>query len=702
MIGRITAIDNIQIDNWKEIKSLLMNALALDPPSRSDFLDRQHISPEIRSEVESLLALEDAADGIFDKSALELSKEFLLDHAEDLSVGNGQTIGPYKLVSELGLGGMGAVYLAERSDERFEQQVAIKLLKREFNVDRLRRSFKREIDILAKLSHPNIATIYDTGTTTDGIPYIVMEYIDGVPIDRYCDQHGLGLIERLKLFNKASEAVGYAHQNLIVHRDIKPSNILVSSDGVPKLLDFGISKALDSAEDGSSTTIMGAMTPEYASPEQIDGGRITTSTDIYSLGMVLFKLLTGTYPYNFKKGSSSDILREITDEDPILPSQTEDTRSSVERNELKGDIDNIVLKALSKEPQNRYSTVRQFAEDIWRYIDGEPVTARPATVSYRLNKFYKRNKIAVTAGVLIFATLIGGISVALWQARIAHANAAVAVAESDNAKDEQKKAEKISSFMMKFFRYANPKWYAEGYPFGGETRVIDALDDMAPKIDTEFADQPDVLAEMHHHFGDAFMARKEPGGREKAKFHFQRAFEVRRSYYGGWHELLAKDMLYLYWVQEPPRSEEAVKMLSDAIVMMRATNPKNLNLPYMLEDYFHRLSDDEYAQLHEMFLRNVPQPAPNDKYLAADQLFDEMLGLLNLHFPKDSEQVVYQKCSAMSLKFKVGKTAQAEEFYEECRKRYESDTLSEKTKSNGAITNRLAEYRKLLAQRAVD
>jgi len=695
MIGGITAIETLQVANWKEIKSLLIDALALAPSSRPDFLDRQPISADIRREVESLLALEDAADGIFNTPAIELSKDFLIDQADDLSVINGQMIGPYKLVSELGLGGMGAVYLAERSDDRFKQQVAIKLLKREFNVDRLRRSFKREIDILAKLSHPNIATIYDTGTTSDGIPYIVMEYIDGVPIDRYCDQHGLHLVERLKLFNKASEAVGYAHQNLIVHRDIKPSNILVSPDGVPKLLDFGISKALDTADETGGTTIMGAMTPEYASPEQIDGARITTSTDIYSLGMVLFKMLTGTYPYDFKKGSSGDILREITAEDPILPSHAAETKASVERNLLKGDIDNIVLKALSKKPQDRYSTVKQFAEDLWRYIDGEPVTARPATVSYRLNKFYKRNKIAVTAGLLIFATLIGGISVALWQTQIAQANAAVAVAESDNAKDEQKKAEKISGFMMKFFRYANPRWYAEGYASGGEARVIDALNDLAPKIDVEFADQPDVLAEMHHQFGDAYLTRGELGGREKAEAHFKRAYELRRAYYGGWHELVAKDMLYLYWVQKPPRPEEAIKMLSDSIVMMRATNPKNLNLPYMLEDYFHRLSDDEAAAMHDVFLRNVPQPAPNDKYLAADQLFDEMLGLLRMHFPEDRDQIVHQKCAGMSLKFKVGKTNDAEEFYQSCMTHYEIPSSNGEAKSSPVNLKRLAEFRKL-------
>lgn len=682
-------------NNWKEVKVLLMDALELDPPSREGFLSDLPITDEVRAEVISLIELEDAADDVFNASALDISKEMFAAAPEE-SFLKGQRIGPYQIISELGLGGMGAVYLAERDDDRFDQRVAIKLLKREFNVDRLRRSFRREIDILARLSHPNIATIFDTGTTDDGIPYIVMEYIDGLPIDKHCRKYGLGLKDRLKLFNKACEAVGYAHQNLIVHRDIKPSNILVSRDGVPKLLDFGISKPLDAAE-GESSTIIGAMTPEYASPEQIEGKRITTSTDIYSLGVVLFRLLTGTYPYEFKNSQAGSRLREKTSEDPTAPSRTPETDSiPIERAELKGDIDNIVLKAISKEPEERYSTVKQLSEDIWRYIDGEPVTARPATVSYRLNKFYKRNKIAVTAGVLILGTMVVGISVALWQTGVARASAAVAVVESDNAKAEQKKAEKVSSFMMKIFRYANPRWYAEGFRSGGEARVIDALDDMAPKIDAEFADHPDVLAELHHHFGDAYLNRKEPGNYEKARSHFQRAFELRRAAHGDWHELLAKDMVYMYWSERPPRSEASVKMLSDAIVMMRATNPKNLNLPYMLEDYFHRLSDDERSEFHDMFLRNVPQPAPNDKYLAADQLFDEMLGLLRMHFAEDSNQIVTQKCAGMALKRKVNKIEEARAFYSACSAGYERSVSDGKPSENWQEI--LAKYKELRSE----
>lgn len=355
---------------------------------------------------------------------------------------------------------------------------------------------------------------------------------------------------------------------------------------------------------------------------------------------------------------------------------------------LSGDLDNIILKAISKEPERRYGSVEQFSDDIWRYIDGRPVEARPATRAYRLSKFYKRNKIAVTAAVLIFAALAAGLSAALWQTSVAQANAAVAVLESDNAKAERKKAEKISGFVVRIFRYANPSWYADGSKFGGETRIIDALNDMSPKIDAEFAAEPDVLAELHHHFGDAYMRRKEV---VKAKAHFQRAFEVRRSHYGDWHELVAKDMAHLYWISGVDRSEETIKMLSDAIVMMRATNRKNLNLPYMLEEYYHKLLSGE---LGEVYLRHAPQPAPGDRYLAADQLSDEMLDLVRLHAAEDSGQVSHQKCGAMSLKWKLGKTQEANEFFQACQK-LSDDIVASGKELNPNYVKQIAEFYKL-------
>lgn len=652
------------IGHWEKINDVVADALLLPSKERRAFLASGLVDADL-TEAESLISVAESAASLLEAPAITFSKDFFPEE-ERLA---GKTVGPFTIVRELGHGGMGAVYLAERHDGKFDQKVAIKMLRRELDTAAIRKNFDREKNILAALVHPNIASLLDTGETDEGIPYLTMEFIEGIPVDEFCVKNDLGLTERLKLFNKVCEAVAFAHRNLIVHRDIKPSNILVTSDGTPKLLDFGISKILDDDGVDSSTTLLGAMTPEYASPEQINGHTVTTATDVYSLGIVLYKMLTRMHPFK-RKGRSNDLLRAITEDEPTAPSLVETdvdgSPASFSVSHLKGDIDNIVLKAIRKDPERRYNSVEAFSADVWRYIDGKPVEARPATSSYRLGKFYKRNKIAVTAGVLIVAALVGGVSVALWQASVARANAAVAIAESENAKAEQEKAERVSKFMMRFVRYANPKWYAEGHKFGGNARVIDALNDMGSKIDTEFADQPDVLAELHHQFGEVYYTRGEPGGLAKAQMHFKRALELRRAYYGDWHQLVAKDMAYVYWAQNNPHPEWSVKMLSDAIVMMRATDRRDLNLPFMLEDYFHRLTDEGNESDRQMYLRNAPQPAPNDPYLAADQLFDEMLGLLRTHFPEDDDRIEQQKCAGAELKRKVKKFDEAEAFYRDC------------------------------------
>lgn len=679
------------VDEWKKQKDLLATALELGAAERKRFLAGSDIDPTTRAEIESLLSFNKDASDFLSLPASGFSGDFF-DGVGTEHLPANRRLGAYEIIRELGTGGMGAVFLAERRDGKFSRQVAIKMLRREFDTAAIRKNFEREKNILAALAHPHIATLLDTGQTDDGVPYLVMEYVDGLPVDEFCYRNGLDLGSRLKLFNKICDAVAVAHRNLIVHRDIKPSNILVTADGVPKLLDFGISKIIGAESGDGSTTLLGAMTPEYAPPEQIGCQNVTTAADIYSLGIVLYEMLTGSHPFKRGNQTRGELIKAITEEEPTAPSAISNSRSrrsdsgdravappdSEKCNSpefkipnprlLVGDLDNIILKAIRKTPERRYGSVEQLSDDIWRYIDGKPVEARSATRLYRLGKFYRRNKIAVTAGLLIFAALIGGISVALWQTRVARANAAAAIIESDNAKAEKEKAEKVSEFMMKIVRYANPRWYAEGYKLKGEARVIDALDDMASRLDNEFADQPDVLAELHHQFGDAYLSRGEPRGREKARSHFERAFELRRRQFGDWHELVAKDMAYLYWVRERPHSESDLQMLADAIVMMRATNPRNLNLPYMLEEYFHGLLGESMSEDPEMFLRHTPGGAPNDRYLAAEHLFDEMLGLLRLHFEENSYQVVNQKCVGMGFKLKIGRPAQADEFHVACAK----------------------------------
>ena len=671
-------------EKWRNIKEILAEALMLDLSERRIFLEKAPITSETRREVESLLAVEENSRDFMSVSATGFSKDFFDGEAATENSSVGQTIGSYVVVGELGIGGMGAVYLARRNDGKFDQQVAIKFLKREFNIASVRRSFDREIAIQARLVHPNIAKLLDTGTTVEGIPYIVLEYVEGEAIDTYCRNGDLPLIERLKLFNKACDAVAFAHQNLIVHRDLKPSNILVTSDGSPKLLDFGISKILDTTlDEPHAKSVMGAMTPEYASPEQLKGEYVSTATDIYSLGAILFKLLTGSLPYELSNRSNGNVIREITDSEPILPSHAAAKNGKVDERELKGDLDNIILKSLSVEPEKRYRTVEQFTDDIWRFIDGLPVSARPATISYRLVKLFRRNKIAVTAGLLVFISILVGTTVAIWQANVARAQARIAsdarntaVAESDNAKAEQAKSERISKFMSKVISYANPLWYAEGSRFGGNARVIDVMDDLSEKIDTEFEGQADIQAELHHKFAEVYGGVsknvRDPSRleqlRQKYNFHALRALELRKQYYGESHELVAKDLFYAHVLLESTPQGRA-KIMSEAIQMMRETNPQNLNLPYMLEDYVARLILPQYAELHEAY-RNAVIPATDETaYQIAERYLRESLPMYRFHYKEDNRAIFGAECNLAYTLAMQEKWADFDEYDSICKQR---------------------------------
>jgi non-specific serine/threonine protein kinase/serine/threonine-protein kinase len=342
---------------------------------------------------------------------------------------------------------MGSVYLATRDDEQYRQQVAIKLIKTGLGGDVLRRRFRTEMQILADLNHPNIARLLDGGETIDHVPYLVMEYVEGRSINEYCAEHDLTTEQRLELFTTVCAAVQYAHQHLVVHRDIKPGNILVTNEGVPKLVDFGIAKLLErGAETMSPATVtaMHFMTPEYASPEQVRGVSVTTATDVYSLGVVLYELLSGRPPYRLDNRMPHEIAKVILEQDPERPSASINTRRKVESNNgsngkgattsvvnlpklrgrLKGDLDNIVLKAIRKEPERRYASVQQLADDIDRHLTGLPVTARPDTFGYRAGKFIRRQKVAVTAAALVVLTLVFGIVGTLKENRNARAERA--------------------------------------------------------------------------------------------------------------------------------------------------------------------------------------------------------------------------------------------------------------------------------------
>ena len=330
-----------------------------------------------------------------------------------------QRVGPYEIDRLLGCGGMGAVYLAHRADGQFEQKVAIKLIDLPLATALFRERFRQERQILAELQHPFIARLLGGGVTAGGDPYLVMEYVDGVPIHRFCEERRLSTPERLALFMRVCEAVQFAHQNFIVHRDLKPDNILVAEDGSPRLLDFGTAKLLSPSlvRPGGELTREGcqSFTPQYASPEQVLGNPITTASDTYSLGVLLYLLLTGTQPYELKEMTTAEMLRVICEEAPRRPSQAAGSNKR-----LDADLEAILLKALRKEPRERYLTAEQMASDVRAYLEGQPVGARQGTLRYRASKFIRRNRLALAGTAALAVTLIAGVAGVLWQAKVAN------------------------------------------------------------------------------------------------------------------------------------------------------------------------------------------------------------------------------------------------------------------------------------------
>jgi eukaryotic-like serine/threonine-protein kinase len=408
-------------DRSERIAELVDAALQHEPAERAAFLDQAcRETPELRAEVDSLLAFQYQARDFIETPAYESTGAGVVDAIGELRVG--QSLGDYKIVSMLAEGGMGEVYLAD--DTALDRKVAIKLIKAGLSTSSIARHFRNEQRILAGLNHPNIARLYDAAVTSDGLPYFVMEYVEGARIDDCCRDADLSLRERLELFLKVCAAVGFAHRHLIIHRDLKPANIRVTPEGEPKLLDFGIAKLLDPATSTmaeQTITLQALMTPDYASPEQVRGETMTTASDVYSLGIVLYELLAGQRPYRLTSRRPDEIARAITEKAPTRPSTAVARNDGISKSQtpnpklLRGDLDNIVLKAIRKEPERRYQSVRQFSDDIRRHLDGLPVSARKDTFAYRSTKFVRRHALGVAAAALVLLSMIGGIIATLVQ-----------------------------------------------------------------------------------------------------------------------------------------------------------------------------------------------------------------------------------------------------------------------------------------------
>jgi eukaryotic-like serine/threonine-protein kinase len=431
-------------EEWREIKAILGAALEIAPGERASYLEEAcGGNGPLRSELESLLASYGEAGSFIEHPAAQLGAAAVAPARETLPAGT--ELGPYRIVQLIAEGGMGAVYQAVRVDDLYRKVVAIKVIKRGVAGDYALKRFDIERQILAHLDHPNIARLLDGGTTADGRPYFVMDFIAGTPIDEYCDAHRLIVRERLSYFLAVCSAVHYAHQNLVIHRDLKPQNILITEDGSLKLLDFGIAKLLDA--DGpleNTITLFQALTPEYASPEQLGGEIVSTASDVYSLGVLLYRLLTGHRPYALATRSLEEIWDSVRWREPRRPSlvvrceeqgpapggdtvmltpelvgAARSTRPDRLERELSGDLDNIILMALRKEPLRRYASVEQLAGDVKRYLGGHPVLARQDTLAYRAVKFVKRHRAGVLGAALLAVTMVAGTAATAWQAHVA-------------------------------------------------------------------------------------------------------------------------------------------------------------------------------------------------------------------------------------------------------------------------------------------
>ncbi|MBI4601385.1 MAG: serine/threonine protein kinase [Planctomycetes bacterium] len=613
-------------------------AVRLEPDRREEFLARACGGDDaLRARATALLKSHDEAHAFLEEPAL--GRAFRLGDkvpppAEPPRLGKGVRLGLYEVEELLGSGGMASVYLARRADAEFERRVAIKLIRPGMASEAVVARFRRERQVLATLNHPNIARLLDGGTTEDGLPYLVMELVEGEPITSYCDRRRLPTAQRLELFRAVCSAVHYAHRNLVLHRDLKPSNILVTADGEPKLLDFGIAKLLD-PDDASSRKELTAtterfFTPEYASPEQVRGEPMSTATDIYSLGVVLYELLTGHRPYRFTTRSPHEVERVIEGEDPARPStvidrveevptfqgtrvlspesvsSTRDGRPEKLRRCLAGDMDTIVLKALRKEPERRYASAEEISEDIRRHLAGLPVLARKDTIRYRTGKFLGRHRAAVLGGILVLCALAAGVSSILHQ-------------QMKEARDRKEAARHVLELLGAFSSEPSSASRREAYLRALETKEAD-------RLSVELRSQPEDLVE----YADTIAGVCEDARLLEAAARWRRlALDVRREALSGDQRALADAHFRFAWASRRTMTsaglEAAAQSLREAKdLRRRAPGGGGVSLPAILREQALVLwSQGDYDGPLRLFEESLEDPG--EDLVAARVTFAEFL-----------------------------------------------------------------------------
>jgi serine/threonine protein kinase len=545
-------------DQWQELSPQLDQALALSEEGRAVWLSALRLQrADLAETIERLLT----------EHRVLVRERFLDREAVELRTGasTGRIVGVYRLISEIGQGGMGSVWLAERSDGRFERRAAIKFLHPALIARGSAERFKREGRILGRLAHSQIAALIDAGITENGEPFLVLEYVEGDPIDKYCDDRALDVEARILLFLDVLSAVAHAHSNLIVHRDIKPSNVLVRHDGQVKLLDFGIAKLLEMDETSSDATQLtlengAALTPKFAAPEQLAGGAISTATDVYALGVLLYVCLAGRHPAGPGPHTPAELVKAIAETEPARASDTlaladaesisakRATTSEKLRRQLRGDLDTILAKALKKDPSERYASVAAFGDDLRRYLRHEPISARPDAVSYRLRKYARRHRVGVAVAAAS-VLLLAGFSViqAIALRRITH---------------ERDRADRITQFMTRMFKMSDPSEAR-----GNSVTVREVLDKASGEIGQGLTKDAETQAETMNVMGNVYF---ELGLYARAEPLFSQALSIRRRVLGDKHPDTLVSMSSLgRTLSVERRYPEAEKLLRDALAMQQ-------------------------------------------------------------------------------------------------------------------------------------
>jgi serine/threonine-protein kinase len=714
--------DPMDAARWTAVQTLFDAALDLPPAERDTFLrDACGDDSDLYREVASLLNIE----------VHSLLRGLALDAVDVSAVlsREGERVGPYRIEKEIGRGGMGAVFLAERADGAFEQTVALKLVKRGMDSDAVLRRFEQERQILARLQNPGIARLLDGGLATDGRPYFAMEVVEGEPITAYCDARALNVDDRLALFERVCDAVAYAHRNLVVHRDLKPSNILVTTDGEVKLLDFGIARLLEADGPGLTWSGLRPMTPEYAAPEQVRGQAITTATDVYALGALLYELLTGRRPHALVDRDLQSIEKAICEAEPERPSlavgrtvsatagdgvhtvtpagvsHARGTTPDRLRRQLSGDLDTITLKALRKEPERRYGSADALAADLRRYRDGIPVKARRSTVGYRVRKYVMRHRAGVAAtaaAVALLAAVIG-----FYTARL--------TAERDRAQLEATKAAEVAEFLQGIFEVSDPS-----VAKGETVTARELLDEGAARVERELVGQPEVQAEMMSVMGRVYVNL---GLHEDAHRLHEQALNLRRATYGERSAPVAASLYDLGWVRALQGDFPAAESLHiDALALRRdLLEPDHPDVLASLGEVARVYrSQGRYPEAESLYVdilqvrRSNPTTSPSDlanamfsrgslhQQLQRDEeamaLFSEAIDLMRTVEPRDELNLTRMLNSTAVLHAQHGNSAEAEALFREAlevRRAYLGDSSKSVAQSLGNFSTFLHDMGKI-------